>query len=96
MEEAAKLASPIFERAGAHVTVRQRFGNPAEEILEEIAEWKPDLGRNRTTGFGHPPAMDVGQRLGPGHEAREGPGAGRFLSGRSNGRVVIQHAAARW
>lgn len=52
MEEAAKLASPIFERAGAHVTVRQRFGNPAEEILEEIAEWKPDLVVTGRRGLG--------------------------------------------
>lgn len=39
------LAQPrrVFEEAGHKVELTHRFGSPAEEILAEIKDWKPDL-----------------------------------------------------
>ena len=44
----------IFEKAGFAVSVKGRFGNPADEILAEIDEWSPDLlvmGRRGVRGL---------------------------------------------
>jgi nucleotide-binding universal stress UspA family protein len=43
VENATRGPREIFEEAGAHVEVAHRFGNPADEILEEIKGWGPDL-----------------------------------------------------
>lgn len=43
----------ILEEAGHKVSATHRFGNPADEIIEEIIEWRPDLavlGRRGLSG----------------------------------------------
>jgi nucleotide-binding universal stress UspA family protein len=36
-------AREIFDAAGLSVTVAHRFGNPGDEIINDIGEWGPDL-----------------------------------------------------
>jgi nucleotide-binding universal stress UspA family protein len=43
VERATGEVRPVFETAGHQVSVAHRFGNPADEILQEVEEWKPDL-----------------------------------------------------
>lgn len=42
-EEAVAETRRILEEAGHPVSVRRRFGNPPDETLAEVEEWKPDL-----------------------------------------------------
>lgn len=43
VEQATAEPRQIFEEAGYTVSVRHRFGNPADEILDEIGQWGTDL-----------------------------------------------------
>lgn len=43
IETATAEPSKMFAAAGATTGIRHRFGNPADEILEEAQEWEPDL-----------------------------------------------------
>ena len=55
VEKAVRGPRQILEREGREIETRHRFGNFAEGILAEIAEWRPDLivmgrrGRGRAT-----------------------------------------------
>lgn len=57
VEEVARLTDEprrALEGIGLHVEVTHRFGNPADEIVGEIEEWKPDLvvlGRRGVRGL---------------------------------------------
>ena len=42
-EEAVAETRRILEAAGHSVSVHRRFGNPPDETLAEVEEWKPDL-----------------------------------------------------
>lgn len=53
VEEATARPRHVLEAAGRSVSVAHRFGNPADEILEEAEEWAPDLvvmGRRGLSG----------------------------------------------
>lgn len=43
VEEATRVPAKMLEEGGAKVTTAHRFGAPADEILNELVEWEPDL-----------------------------------------------------
>lgn len=57
-EDEAEIATHdarlILEKVGFEVTLAHRYGNPPDEILAEVAAWKPDLlvmGRRGVRGI---------------------------------------------
>jgi nucleotide-binding universal stress UspA family protein len=66
VERAVAEPRRVFEGAGHGVTVTHRFGNPADEILNEVQEWNPDLivvGRRGLTAPGRWLLGSVSDRL---------------------------------
>jgi nucleotide-binding universal stress UspA family protein len=43
IEEATQKPRELLEKRGARISLAHRFGFIADEILEEIDEWEPDL-----------------------------------------------------
>jgi len=66
VERAVAEPRQVFEEAGHRVTVTHRFGNPADEILSEVEEWRPELvvvGRRGLTAPGRWLLGSVSDRL---------------------------------
>ena len=59
-EKAVEEVRQIFGEVGITTTVRRRFGNPADEILSEIAEWDPDLVVVGRRGLSRPASLVLG------------------------------------
>src|SRR5687768_2474416 len=43
VECASTRAVGVLQEANNHVTIARRFGYPADELVDEIEEWEPEL-----------------------------------------------------
>jgi nucleotide-binding universal stress UspA family protein len=59
-EGAATQARRILEAAGHTVSVHRRFGNPPDEVLAEVEEWRPDLVVVGRRGLGQAASLLLG------------------------------------
>jgi nucleotide-binding universal stress UspA family protein len=59
-EEAVAETRRILEAAGHSVSVHRRFGNPPDETLGEVVEWRPDLVVVGRRGLGRASSILLG------------------------------------
>jgi len=59
-EEAVGETRRILEAAGHAVSVHRRFGNPPDEVLGEVEDWRPDLVVVGRRGLGQAASLLLG------------------------------------